>query len=45
MKKLLQIFIVTAFTAASDMTLTVKQLTEFIKSSIQMKHADGQVAE
>jgi hypothetical protein len=46
MKKLLQILIVTAFTAAaSDMTLTVEQLTKFIKSAVQLKQPDRQVAE
>jgi hypothetical protein len=46
MRKLLRILIVTVFTAtAGDMTLTVKQLTEFVRSSVKMKQADGQVAD
>jgi len=46
MKKLLQILIVSAFTAAaSDMTMTVEQLTSFIKSAVQLKTPDPQVAE
>ena len=32
-------------TAASDMRLTIEQLTAFIRSSINMKHSDKQVAE
>src|ERR1700736_5177865 len=32
-------------TAASDMRLTIEQLTAFIRSSINMKHPDKQVAE
>src|SRR5258708_27912425 len=46
MKKLLQTLILTALVAtASEMTLTVEQLTKFIKSSIQLKQPDRQVAE
>src|SRR5258708_35361563 len=46
MKKLLQTLIVSAVLAtASEMTLTVDQLTKFIKSSVQLKQPDRQVAE
>jgi hypothetical protein len=46
MKKLLQTLILAASLAtASEMTLTVEQLTKFIKSSVQLKQPDRQVAE
>src|SRR5260370_6622933 len=46
MKKLLQTLSLTAFVAtASEMTLTVEQLAKFIKSSVQLKQPDRQVAE
>ncbi len=44
-----QIFCILAFTflgvAASDMTMTVDQLKDFIKSSVEKKYPDKQVAE
>src|SRR5258706_14418383 len=46
MKTLLRILIVAAFAAAAaDMTMTVEQLTSFIKSAIKLKTPDPQVAD
>lgn len=46
MKKVLYILLLTVFAAAaSDMTMTVEQLKSFIKSSVEKKFPDKQVAE
>jgi hypothetical protein len=45
MRCLLLLVTALALTAAGEMSLTVEKLTEFIRSAVQMKSADKQVAE